>query len=382
MAFMPLPRSLTLAVTYPGDPTDPRQWSGTPAGLIRGLSKAGVTVVPVDVTPPGPVARVWTRAVTPRLRPTSEELLTLGRESAAYARAVGATALARVPRSVDGVLQIGSGYRVRHRHVATFEDMTVAQAVRHSWGPFAHLPPAVADGRRRLQQSVYAAADVCFAATSWTARSIEDDYGIPAARVHVTGLGVNREVGDVTERDWDVPVFLFVGHDWERKRGDAVVRAFGAVRHRHPEAQLHLVGAGVPAVQQDGVIPHGALPMSDPDAQRRLADLFRRATCLVVPSRLEPAGIVYAEAGSMGIPSIGTTVGGAPDMIGPGGTVVSPENDEALMDAMVALSEPGAARAAGQRARDHAASLTWEAVGARIADRWAKGISGTRAAAR
>ena len=80
--------TLTVAVTYPGDPTDPQSWSGTPAGLIRGLEAAGVRVVPVDLTPPSTAARVWTRVTAQRLRPTADELLTLGRESAAYARLV------------------------------------------------------------------------------------------------------------------------------------------------------------------------------------------------------------------------------------------------------------------------------------------------------
>ena len=318
--------TLTVAVTYPGDPTDPQSWSGTPAGLIRGLEAAGVRVVPVDLTPPSTAARVWTRVTAQRLRPTADELLTLGRESAAYARLVELTALYRVPRHVDAVLQIGTGYRVHHRRLATFEDMTIAQAVEHAWGPFPDLPPALIDGRRRLQQSVYEKAGICFAATSWVADSISDDYGIPREWITVTGLGVNREGQPSTDKDWSSPRFLFVGHDWERKRGDAVVKAFAQVRDLYPDALLHLVGAGVPNIDADGVVVHGLLPISEPAAQQRLGRLFAEATCLVVPSRLEPAGIVYAEAGRMGIPSIGTTVGGASDMIGDGGIVVDPSD--------------------------------------------------------
>ncbi|KFC50225.1 hypothetical protein GY12_21325 [Micrococcus luteus] len=37
---------------------------------------------------------------------------------------------------MDAVLQIGTGYRVHHRNVATFEDMTIAQAVEHAWVHF------------------------------------------------------------------------------------------------------------------------------------------------------------------------------------------------------------------------------------------------------
>lgn len=366
--------TLTVAVTYPGDPTDPQSWSGTPAGLIRGLEAAGVRVVPVDLTPPSTAARVWTRVTAQRLRPTADELLTLGRESAAYARLVELTALYRVPRHVDAVLQIGTGYRVHHRRLATFEDMTIAQAVEHAWGPFPDLPPALVDGRRRLQQSVYEKAGICFAATSWVADSISDDYGIPREWITVTGLGVNREGQPSTDKDWSSPRFLFVGHDWERKRGDAVVKAFAQVRDLYPDALLHLVGAGVPDIDADGVVVHGPLPISEPAAQQRLGRLFAEATCLVVPSRLEPAGIVYAEAGRMGIPSIGTTVGGAADMIGDGGIVVDPSDLGGVSEAMLRLADPAVAKESGRRASQHAARMTWEAVGARVRDRLVRAV--------
>ncbi len=373
---------MRIAVTYPGDPTDPRVWSGTPAGLIRGLRTAGVDVIPVDVTPPQHLASVWTRVVSGRVRPSAHHLLTVTRRSASYAALISATAARRVPRDVDAVLQIGTGYRVPGRVTATFEDMTVAQALRHAWGELAELPPSVADGRRRLQASVYRAADVCFLATSWAASSVVEDYTVPPEKIGLTGLGVNRRGEPACDKDWTHPRFLFVGNDWHRKNGDAVLQSFGELHEQRPDARLDLVGGGVPSTVHDlpGVVHHGALPMGDPQAQRRLAGLFAQATCLVVPSRLEPAGIVYAEAGSMGIPSIGTTVGGAADMIGDGGLVVDPTDLDALTQAMVRLADHAMAQEAGARARRHAEGLTWEAVGLRVAERLWRAVTDTREA--
>jgi glycosyltransferase involved in cell wall biosynthesis len=87
----------------------------------------------------------------------------------------------------------------------------------------------------------------------------------------------------------------------------------------------------------------------------------------VMPSKLEPYGIVYAEAASAGLPSIGTSVGGSRDSIGSGGVLVDPEDEAALVAAMRRLSDPGTARSLGERALEHSKKNTWQAVAKRVA---------------
>ena len=76
----------------------------------------------------------------------------------------------------------------------------------------------------------------------------------------------------------------------------------------------------------------------------------------------------------MGIPSIGTTVGGASDMIGDGGIVVDPSDPGGVSEAMLRLADPAVAKEAGRRASQHAARMTWEAVGARVRDRLVRAV--------
>jgi glycosyltransferase involved in cell wall biosynthesis len=85
-----------------------------------------------------------------------------------------------------------------------------------------------------------------------------------------------------------------------------------------------------------------------------------------MPSSLEAFGIAYMDAGATGLPSIGTTVGGAPDAVGDGGRVVDPSDDAALTESMLELAEPETARELGERAHRHAAAHTWQAVGERL----------------
>jgi glycosyltransferase involved in cell wall biosynthesis len=121
-----------------------------------------------------------------------------------------------------------------------------------------------------------------------------------------------------------------------------------------------------PAQSGPGVRDHGHLALGDPAARAELEGLYAAATCLVVPSRHEPTGIVFAEAASAGVAMIGSTRGGSADVIGPAGVVVDPGDDEALAAAMLDLADPARAEALGAAARERAALFTWEAVARRF----------------
>lgn len=268
---------------------------------------------------------------------------------------------------LDGAIAIGSGF-VLDAGVpfVTIEDMTLAQALPLGDPAYSSLKPAAKRRWLRRQGRIYERARGCCGASGWVASSVREDYGIAADRVHVVGLGRNIEREVAPRRDWSVPRFLFAGFDWERKRGAAVVEAFAAVRERLPEATLDLIG-GHPPIEAPGVAAHGPLPLRDPEGRRRYTELLERATCFLMPSTYEPFGIAYLDAGAAGVPSIGTTVGGAPDAIGPGGLVVDPgDGVGALAEAMLELAEPETAQRLGALAHSHSALLTWQAVGERM----------------
>jgi glycosyltransferase involved in cell wall biosynthesis len=268
---------------------------------------------------------------------------------------------------LDGVVMIGSGYVLdgTTRYV-TFDDMTVAQALRMPDPEYAALSEKAASAWRHRQAEVYRGAVGCCLASEWAAASVRDEYGIESARVHVVGFGVNvaAEV-PATKRDWSEPRFLFAGYDWQRKQGAAVVRAFAEVRKQHPKATLDLVG-GHPPIEAEGVTAHGPLPLSSEAGRRRYEELLTQATCMVMPSTYEPFGIAYLDAAHAGVPSIGTTIGGAADAIGEAGRLVDPTDPQALVEAMLELAQPDLAQQLGGHARERAKSFTWQAVARRV----------------
>ena len=80
---------------------------------------------------------------------------------------------------------------------------------------------------------------------------------------------------------------------------------------------------------------HGALD------HQPLIEMYKQAHVLVVPSNYEGYGIVYLEGMGFGLPAIGTTAGGAREIISDGvdGFLIEPGNAESLANRLELLNE-------------------------------------------
>lgn len=370
---------LCVAVVSDSDPEDPRSHSGGPASLLEALQALGPSVVPVRAAPDPRLGRVAVLGLTAaRLRPRDLRApraglrrrrpgATVGPTMARLRSLAAARQLRAAPR-LDAVVQHGCEYRLAlpaNTPLATYEDSTYLQA--RSAYPWPWLREQSERDVRRFvarQRVIYQEARACCTYQHWAARSIVEDYGIPEEKVFVVGLGSNVPPTR-GERDWSSPRYLFVGVDWERKNGPEVLRAFRAVRERVPEATLDIAG-GHPRLDQEGVVGHGMLRADVAEDQARLAELFARATCFVMPSHHEPTGTVHAEAAAAGVASIASASGGASTIVADAGRVVSPDDHEAILGAMLDFADAATAKALGARARERAKLFTWHAVAERI----------------
>lgn len=351
----------TVALVFHGNSRRRYAWSGIPAGLANALEQEGIAVRHVRAGLPRPLDQALQRTVARVAGGPA-----VGTHGLPMGLLRSAILALQAPRllTADGALQLGSGFSMPAggRYV-TYEDMTVVQALS-DYPDWRSLPERTAKARIKRQRRIYTRAVACCTTTRWVADSIVGDYGIPKAKVHVVGIGRNRELRP-TSRDWTTPRFLFVGNDWERKGGFTVLEAFHLLRRTGINARLDVVG-GHPELSGDGVIGHGQLRLHVPREQERLDQLFEAATCFVMPSQHEPSAIAYTEAAAAGIPSIGTSAGGSADIIGPGGVVVDPGDADQLCSAMLAFTDPARAAAVGQLAAERAALYTWPAVSRRI----------------
>jgi glycogen(starch) synthase len=107
-------------------------------------------------------------------------------------------------------------------------------------------------------------------------------------------------------------------------------------------------------------------------ADRAMAGaLFRGCEFFVLPSRMEPLGIVNLEAMAAGKPVIASRVGGVPEIVSEGetGLLVPSENVEALARAMARLAEdPSLRERLGEAGRRAVMEFTLSATASRYAD--------------
>jgi hypothetical protein len=350
-----------IALVSVGDPESSATWSGITAGILGGLGEIGVVTKAFDLGLP----RAFERAVLlAAAAPTRNRYDAEG--AALTARVRSLLARQRLARaSLDGVIQIGTTFKLpRGVPYVTLEDMTLRQAaIGHP--VFSRMSAPVIQSWERRRAEIYARATMCAVASRWAGESLCADYGLAPTRVSVVGFGANHGIG-VPDRDWRSPRFLFVGIDWERKGGPLVLRAFSRLREVVPSATLDVVG-GHPPLQEEGVTAHGVLSPARERDRELMAELFASATCFVMPSLIEPFGIVYVEAASAGIPSIASAVGGPRDVIGAdAGIVVEPGDEEGLLEAMLSLSDPDTAKRMGAAARERSTLYTWRLVAERL----------------
>jgi len=205
------------------------------------------------------------------------------------------------------------------------------------------------------------------------AQKVADAFGADVAtEVVYNGLNVDAFVAmagalEPAQRRTILNVAKF-----EQKKGqDVLLQAFAQLAPAYTDVDLVLVGAvddALPVLQalseSLGIAHRVQFVMNLPHAQ--VAAYFRRASIFVLPSRVEPFGIVLLEAGAIGLPVVASRVGGIPEILEEGATglMVRADDTAALAAGLQSLlDDPARARAMGARLRHRVAStFTWTAA--------------------
>ena len=354
------------------DPTSMRTWSGCFVPLLRALDEV----------------HLLNRAVGVRLQPALDLLFRLKnvhpnrtRWRARYYfdlkyRAALTRAAGRIACTDDTLLQIGHMFCLpqvfKGRICISYHDGNLAVKMKSGFGLKGHSARTI-DAVLRYEEEVASQMSAIFTFSQYLRQSFISDYHIPANRVFCVGTGVNLSVPPVTDapKDYSIPRILFVGVEFERKGGPELLQAFGRVRDRIPNAELHIVGPQKLIDLPSGVVFHGHLSKSDPVQREKLDSLYRDASLFVLPSRYEPFGIAPLEAMLHRIPCIATNAWAFRETILPGvnGDLVAMGNVDDLADKMIRmLGDANGLATMGMRGRelvlrDH----TWQAAAGRFA---------------
>jgi glycosyltransferase involved in cell wall biosynthesis len=190
-----------------------------------------------------------------------------------------------------------------------------------------------------------------------TKRDLLERYGLPEEKVVVTPNGVDPAFGPNGSCGASkTPYILLVGAIQPRKDPLTALEALARL-----DPQLRLVLAG-PAKQGGGEV-HGAIARLGLERRvdvlghvqkAKLAELYRGAACLVLPSRYEGFGLPVVEAMASGTPVVATRAGSIPEVAAGAAVLVEPGDPVALAEGVErALADRERLVEAGfERARD------------------------------
>jgi|GEM_PF-2137273 len=155
------------------------------------------------------------------------------------------------------------------------------------------------------------------------------------------------------------PVIGCVSSIRPRKGITTLVRSFAIVRRQMPDVKLRIVGGGPRSYLRHVKRLAKKLHVHEHiDFSGQVTDAspyYKNFSVFALPSYAEAFGRVYGEAGLHGLPAIGTSAGGAAEIIEDGvtGRIVPPKDSEALAQAILEiLSDSELASQMGRRARE------------------------------
>ncbi|WP_123457415.1 D-inositol-3-phosphate glycosyltransferase [Streptomyces sp. PanSC19] len=256
--------------------------------------------------------------------------------------------------------------------------------------------------RVRGEHQVVGSADRLIANTADEAEALRSLYGAEGARTEVVrpgvdlrtfhpGGGASRAAGRGGGRaaararlglPADAFVPLYAGRIQPLKGPDVLVRAVAELLREAPGLRRRLL---VPVVGgHSGASAQGSvwrlaeeLGVADvlrpcpPVRQERLADWYRAADVLVVPSRSESFGLVAVEAQACGTPVLAAAVGGLPTAVWDGVTGLLVRGHDPVEYARrlhMLATHPEAVETMGAAAVRHARGMSWRASAARTVE--------------
>ncbi len=235
------------------------------------------------------------------------------------------------------------------------------------------------------EQQVVEAADLLIANTADEAAQLTALYGADPERVEVVHPGVDLAMfrpGDTAiarERiglPADALVVSYIGRIQPLKAPDVVVRAVAELLTRRPDLRGRLVapivggpsgsGPGASYALADLVTRLGlddVVRFVDPVDQQVLADHYRAASVVCVPSYNESFGLVALEAQACGTPVVAASVGGLTTAVRDGETGVlvdghQPEDYARVFERL--LTAPGELARLGTSGAAHAQEFGWD----------------------
>jgi D-inositol-3-phosphate glycosyltransferase len=225
----------------------------------------------------------------------------------------------------------------------------------HRWGSPVRLGGL-------LEARSYREASMVAAVSPSTASSVIE-MGVPPAKVVVISPGVNLDKSGVEDSERERGCLLYVGRLEEEKGPLDAVRCMDKVASALPGTHGYVVGSGSmeKKVRVAVASTQGRVTFLGHLSDGEVADLYRRAEVVVMPSAFEGLGMVALEAMASGAVVVGYDVPGLRDTLRGRGLVV-PHGDLRALEASVSevlTSERTRRRLAARSVQHVRAERSW-----------------------
>ncbi|MGH8924061.1 MAG: glycosyltransferase [Acidimicrobiia bacterium] len=235
--------------------------------------------------------------------------------------------------------------------------------------------------RIAAEHEVIESSDCVMASTPAEAEELLDFYGADPNRLCTSPPGVDHRVFKPGSRAGarrrlglgEGPILLFVGRIQPHKGVEVTIAALASVQRRHPDTTLVIVGgpSGPNGLEELNRLRRQAVALSvgsrvrfvSPLPHGLLADVYRSADLLLVPSRSESFGLVAAEAQACGVPVIAARTGGLIYVVddGTSGLLIDGWDPADYAEAALRLIEDPELKAKmGRAATDWAKRFSWD----------------------
>ncbi len=190
---------------------------------------------------------------------------------------------------------------------------------------YSNLPKEVIKDWHRMEELAIHKSDLAIYSSDWAAKSAIHDYGADPAKVKVVPFGANiaseltfeMVKKAIESRPTDCCKLLFLSVDWVRKGGDVAYQIAQKLNQSGLKTELTIVGCQpvVNAPLPKFVKSFGFINKSTIEGEKQIQDLISESHFLILPTLADCTPIVLAEANSLGVPCLSTTVGGVPSII-------------------------------------------------------------------
>lgn len=217
----------------------------------------------------------------------------------------------------------------------------------------------------------FEAADRIIAVSNYTKNILTEHYGIPAGKIAVVYNGASEHLIPGSARSLtslhgrkNAPMVLFLGRLVLQKGPQQFLDMAKIVHDMKPEVQFCVAGDGdmLPAMITYA-IDQGlseCVLFTGKVQSKEVSELYRRATCFVMPSLSEPFGLVALEAASHGTPVVLSKQSGVREVLAHAFTVDFWDTEKMADCVLTILREKPLAMQLQSEASRAITHLTWQ----------------------